>query len=46
MEHIPQPLQRAAYGRLAEQQARCGACDIPFFGKNREDDQEVEIGLS
>jgi len=46
VEHIPQPLQRAAYGWLAEQQAGCGSCDIPFFRKNREDDQQVEVRLA
>jgi hypothetical protein len=36
VEHVPQPLQRAAHGRLAEQQARCSSCDIPFLRKNCE----------
>jgi len=46
VKHLPQPLQCAAHGWLAEQQPGCGSCDVPFFRKNREDDQQVEIGLT
>jgi hypothetical protein len=46
VEHVSQPLQRAAHGRLTEQQARCSSCDIPFFGKNCEHDQEIKVSLA
>lgn len=46
MEHVSQPLQRTAHGWLAEQQAIGGSCDVPFFRKNREDDQQVKVCLA
>jgi hypothetical protein len=46
VEHVSQPLQRAAHGRLTEQQARCSSCDIPFFRKNCEHDQQIEVSLA
>ena len=46
MEHVPQPLQRAAHGRLAEHKPFRSARDIPFFGKRRKDDQQVEVRLA
>jgi hypothetical protein len=45
VKHVPQPLQRAAHGWLADQQARCSSCDIPFFSKNCEYDQQIEVSL-
>ena len=46
VEHIPQPLQRATHGWLAEEQACRGARYIPFLRKNGKDDQQIEIRLA
>jgi hypothetical protein len=46
VEHVPQPLQRPARRRLAEQQPRRGARDVSFFRKHREDDQQVQVSLT
>jgi hypothetical protein len=46
MKCISHALQRTAHRGLAEQQARCRARYVSFFGKNREDHQQVQICLS
>jgi hypothetical protein len=39
-------LQCAAHGWLAEQHPGCGSGHVPFFRKNGEDDEQVEIRLT
>ena len=34
---------RGSMAGLAEQHPGCGSCAVPFFRKNREDDQQIEI---
>jgi hypothetical protein len=46
MEHLSEPLQGAADGRLAQQQPGGGPRDIAFLRKRREDDEQVKIGLT
>jgi hypothetical protein len=46
MKHFPQALQRAADRRLAQEQPGCGTRDVPFLSQRREDDEQVEIGLT
>jgi len=38
---IAEPLQSTGYGRLAQQQPGCGACDIPLFGNSRKNHEKV-----
>src|SRR5580692_11693425 len=45
VEHLPEPLQSAANGRLAQEQPGCGAGDVSFLREGGKDDERVEVGL-
>jgi hypothetical protein len=46
MERIAHPLQSAAHCRLAEQEPRRRARDIPLLGENGKHHKQVQVGLT
>ena len=45
LEHLAEPLQGSADGRLAQEQPGCGAGDVSFLREGGKDDEEVEVSL-
>jgi hypothetical protein len=46
VEHLPESLQSAANGRLAQEQPGCGARDVSFLREGGKDDEQIEVGLA
>lgn len=46
VKRIPHPLQGATHSGLAQQQPLGGTRYIPLLGKHREDNKEVQVGLT
>jgi hypothetical protein len=44
-EHLAQPLQRPAHGRLAQETSFRRACYVPFFQQRMERVQEIQIEI-
>ena len=38
--------ESAGYGWLTQQQAGCGACDIPLLGNSRKNHEKVQVSLA
>jgi len=45
LEHPPQPLQRTAHRRLAQEQPGSRAGDRSFFRQGDENNEQVQVGL-
>jgi hypothetical protein len=46
VEHVAQPLERPAYGGLAQQKSFRRARDIALLSEYSEDHKQVQVGLS